>query len=114
MKKGTVEVTRSFSYKMGQPNYSSVDFFCSVTDTCERKDVQMIGEGLASFCQQEVRKSMVQFIEAQKAKEKAEMEAEREKVEKKQIKKQDKLERKDEAKQSAELSAGDVEIVPIN
>lgn len=114
MTKGKVEVTRSFSYKLGQPNYSSVDFSCTVTDTCERKDVTMIGEGLAAFCQSEVKKSIAEFLEAQEAKKKAELETFRDKVEGKQNRKADTLEHKDGAKQSAELSAGDIEIVPEN
>ena len=110
-KKGEVEVTRSFSYKLGQPNYSSVDFFCSVTDKCMRADVERIGKGLDEFCRAEVRKSIVDYYAGIKAKEDAEIKAEKDKAAGKSEKKAVKLEKKEEAKESAELEAGDVEII---
>jgi hypothetical protein len=104
-----VSITRSFSYKLGQPNYSSVDFFCSVSDTCHKTDIEKVGKELDEFCRAEVRKSIVEFLASQKAKEKQEIKADKEKVAAKSNKKAKKSEEKEEARESAELEAGDIE-----
>jgi hypothetical protein len=113
MKKGNIQLTRSFSYKLGQPNYSSVDFFCSITDECERKMVGEVSEGLHARCKEEVQKAIVEFVAGVKAKEKAQMEAEKEKVAEKSEKKAVKAEKHEAAKTTAELEAGDVEIIQV-
>jgi hypothetical protein len=105
-KKGEVEITRSYSYELGQPNYSSVDFFCSITDKCMREDRARVSTVLADFAKSEVRKSIIDFLGAQAAKEKAERDAEREKAVASQNKKAAAIEAKDEAKESAEFDAG--------
>lgn len=100
------EITRSFSYKLGQPNYSSVDFFCSITEECRVEDAAMKSEYLYQFCKSEVQKSLTEFLEGVEAKKKASEEDDREKVVGRANKKSKKAEDKENAKASAELDAG--------
>lgn len=108
-----VEVVRSFSYKLGQPNYSSVDFFCSVKRECGSDELPEVSEITHQFCKLEVQKSLAAFLEAVAAKEKAEFQAEKEKHNARAAK----IEKKQESKEEAKLDAGaqakdDVEIIP--
>lgn len=106
MAKKNISVTKSFSYKLGQPNYSSVDFFCAVTETCEKERAGEVAAKLDEFCKASVRLSMTEFVESVAAKEKAEVEKARMEREAKLNAAAKKLDAKDSAKQSAELGAG--------
>lgn len=72
---GTVEIARSFSYKLNVGNYESRDFFCSQKAECSIEDAERVGELLYEFCKKAVLKSVGAYIKdtkAQKAKEEAE------------------------------------------
>ncbi len=101
-----VEVTRSFSYKLGQPNYSSVDFFCSRKEQCPPVDAETTAETSYYFCKAEVLKSLIEYLEGVAQKEKAEREAEDEAIKVKRDVAAKKAEDKEKSKQSAELDAG--------
>jgi len=114
LKARNVEIIRSFSYKLGQPNYSSVDFFCSVRQDCELGKEVEISAALHAFAKAEVQKSLAAFLQAIADKEKAELAAEREKHNKR----AEKFEEKGKEKETAQLDAAaqakdDIEVVPI-
>ena len=76
-KKNTAIISKTFVYKMGQPNYSSVEFGCSVTKEVELLKPETGAEEaikLDEFCKASVRISMKEFVESVAAKEKAEVE----------------------------------------
>ena len=55
----TVEIARSFSYKLnlanvGGPQYESIDFFCSEKTTCPEHEAEDASEALYQFCKSEV------------------------------------------------------------
>lgn len=109
----TVEIVRSFSYKLGQPNYSSVDFFCSVRQECELGKEVEISNALHEFSKAEVQKSLASFLRGIADKEKAEWESEREKHNKK----AEKAEKKEVAVENVKMDTAqqvkdDIEIVP--
>jgi hypothetical protein len=56
-----IEIARSFSYKMGLPNYSSADFFCSQKAQCLPKDAEKTSEAVYQFCKSEVAKAVSAF-----------------------------------------------------
>ena len=57
----TVEIARSFSYKLNVGNYESRDFFCSQKAECKWKDAEEISAALYAFCKNEVLKSVNEF-----------------------------------------------------
>jgi hypothetical protein len=61
MEKKLVTVTRSFSYKKGLPNYSSVDFFASQNVECYEDEAEQVSEKVYQFCKKEVVKSLNDF-----------------------------------------------------
>ena len=109
-----IPVRRWFAYKLGRPNFSSVDFGCDVTDYCAREDVAKVGAGLAAFCKVEVQKSIVEFLDGVAEKERTEREAEKRKAEEKSNVTSKSVEEKERANDSAEHDAGDITIEPIN
>ena len=110
-KKGQVEIKKHFFYKMGRPNFSSVEFGCEISDVCNREDAASIGKNMYRDCEVQVRNDIGEFLAGVAAKEKAEIKADKDKAAGKSEKKAVKAEKKEEAKQTAELEAGDVEIV---
>ena len=50
----SVEIARSFSFKLNVGNYESRDFFCSQKAECKVKDAEQISEALYEFCKGEV------------------------------------------------------------
>ena len=67
----TVEVARSFSFKLGLPNYSSADFFCSQKTSCDASIVDEISLDLDEWCKDQVRASILEFETARARKESA-------------------------------------------
>lgn len=68
---GTVEITRSFSYKLNTGNYESRDFFASEKAQCPVEDAERISELLYEFCKKAVLQSVKDYlrdIEAQRKK----------------------------------------------
>ncbi len=63
----TVEVTRSFSYKMNMElldsrrKYESRDFFCSQKVTCAEVDAEKVGEQVYQYCKREVLRSVNEY-----------------------------------------------------
>jgi hypothetical protein len=64
----TVEVVRSFSYKLnmgndehGRPSYESADFFCSHKAQCALEDRDEVGRDLDAFCMEQVLDSIKEF-----------------------------------------------------
>lgn len=71
---GTVEIVRSFSYKLNTGNYESRDFFCSQKAECPVEDAQRVSELLYEFCKSAVLQSVRDYLrdrEAQQAKHQA-------------------------------------------
>ena len=62
-KKQLVEIARSFSYKMGLPEYSSVDFFCSQKTEAPVEDRDKASEDLYVFCKKEVERAVNEYKE---------------------------------------------------
>jgi hypothetical protein len=89
-----IEIARSFSYKMGLPNYSSADFFCSQKAQCLPKDAEKTSEAVYQFCKSEVAKAVSAFKRGQEKKLNANARAK---------------ENKEVGKQSAEMDAGQVD-----
>jgi hypothetical protein len=89
-----IEIARSFSYKLGLPNYSSVDFFCSQKAQCLPKDAEKTSEAVYQFCKAQVAKSVSEFKREQDRKLNAGARAK---------------ENKEVGKQSAEMDAGQVD-----
>lgn len=61
----TVEITRSFTYKLNVGNYESRDFFCAQKASCLAEDADDISERLYAFCKAEVLKSVAEFTAPQ-------------------------------------------------
>lgn len=73
----TVEIARSFSFKLNVGNFESRDFFCSQKAECKWKDAEAVSEALYTFCKTEVLKSVNEFrtVDAKKIKDVAKDEA---------------------------------------
>jgi chorismate mutase len=57
-KEKTIEVCRSFSFKLNLGNYSNADFFCSQKAEVLEGDAEKVSEQLYEFCKKEVMKSV--------------------------------------------------------
>lgn len=64
----TVEVVRSFSFKLNLGNYQSADFFCSQKAQCSPEQVDEVSAGLYEWCYEEVMKSVNEVRRKQAAK----------------------------------------------
>jgi hypothetical protein len=60
---GTVEICRSFAYKMNVGNYESRDFFMSQKAECLIADAEKTSEALHAFCKSQVLNSVNEYIE---------------------------------------------------
>jgi len=98
VKEPMVEIARSFSYKLGLPNYSSADFFCSQKAQCKPEDAEKTSEALYQFCKSEVARAVTEFKRDQEKKNSAPAR---------------KHEIKGIAKEDAEFDAGDFGEPPI-
>lgn len=69
----TVEVCRSFSYKLnlanhGGPQYESADFFASRKMSCNAEDAPWVSQQIFEECVEEVRSSVAAFKATMQAK----------------------------------------------
>lgn len=69
----TVEVCRSFAYKLnlanhGGPQYESADFFSSRKMQCPEESAEMVSQEIYEECVMEVRKAVTDFISEMKRK----------------------------------------------
>ena len=63
----TVEITRSFAYKMNIPGaYESRDFFCSEKGQCLEDEAEDLSERLYYFCRTQVLKAVAEYQRDQK------------------------------------------------
>jgi hypothetical protein len=60
----TVEIVRSYAYKLGRPDYSSADFRCEVRKTCLESEMAIASAQLDKFCFDEVMLARAQFLGA--------------------------------------------------
>lgn len=60
---GTVEIVRSFSYKLNVGNYESRDFFCSQKAECKLADAVEVSDALYQFCKGQVLRAVREFQE---------------------------------------------------
>jgi hypothetical protein len=58
----TVEVVRSFSWKLNVGNYESRDFFCSQKAECPASEAAEVSEHLHAFCKSQVLKALNQYL----------------------------------------------------
>lgn len=58
---GTVEIVRSFSYKLNAGNYESRDWFCSQRAECRPEEAEAISELLYEFCKRQVLRSVAEW-----------------------------------------------------
>lgn len=58
----TVEICRSFGYKLNVGNYESRDFFCSQKLECSASDAEIVSEGCYEFCKDEVLRSVAAYL----------------------------------------------------
>lgn len=58
----TVEVVRSFSYKLNVGNYESRDFFASEKAQCRAEDAAHISDLLYQFCKSQVLESVREYL----------------------------------------------------
>ena len=58
----TVEVARSFSWKLNVGNYESRDFFCSQKAECPASEAAEVSERLHAFCKSQVIKALNQYL----------------------------------------------------
>jgi len=58
----TVEVVRSFSYKLNVGNYESRDFFCSEKAQCKAEDAEHVSDLLYQFCKSQVLESVRDYL----------------------------------------------------
>lgn len=54
----TVEVARSYTYKLNTGNYETRDFFCSQKAECRPEDADLVSEKLYDFCKRQVMKAV--------------------------------------------------------
>jgi len=57
----TVEITRSFSYKLNVGNYESRDFFCSQKGQCLEDEAEDLSERLYYFCRAQVLRAVAEY-----------------------------------------------------
>lgn len=57
----TVEICRSFAFKLNVGNYESRDFFCSQKGTCTVDQQDEVSADLAEFCFQQVMKQVREY-----------------------------------------------------
>lgn len=57
----TVEIARSFSYKLNVGNYESRDFFCSQKAECPIDDAERVSDALHAFCKTQVLKALADY-----------------------------------------------------
>jgi len=62
----TVEVVRSFSYKLNVGNYESRDFFCSEKAQCKAEDAEHISDLLYRFCKTQVLEAVREYMAEKK------------------------------------------------
>lgn len=66
---GTIEICRSFGYKLNVGNYESRDFFCSMKASCAAEDAEEISRDVDEFVEQQVLDAVKDYrrkIEAQR------------------------------------------------
>jgi hypothetical protein len=61
-----VEVARSFSRTAQVKAFEPRNFFCSVKEECEPKDLESTSQRLIHFCKMQVEKEVEEYIEAHK------------------------------------------------
>lgn len=61
----TVEVVRSFSFKLNLGNYQSADFFCSQKAACHADMAEEVSRDLYEFCVDQVQSAIKDFQERQ-------------------------------------------------
>jgi len=59
---GSVEICRSFSYKLNTGQYESRDFFCSQKATCGAEDAEATSNLVYEFCKREVLRSVREYL----------------------------------------------------
>ncbi len=59
-----IEVARSYSRKVGLPQYSSVDFFCSAKAEVPWSDREEASDKLYQFCAEQVSDDVIRFTAA--------------------------------------------------
>jgi hypothetical protein len=59
---GTVEVARSFSYKLNCGNYESRDFFCSQKAECPADEAEAVSQRLHEFCKSQVMQALRDYL----------------------------------------------------
>lgn len=57
-KEATIEIARSFSFKLNAGNFESRDFFCSAKKECKESEAEATSEALYEFSKGEVVKSV--------------------------------------------------------
>lgn len=62
----TVEIARSFTYKLNVGNYESRDFFCSQKGTCPEDEAEDLSERLYYFCRTQVLKAVAEYMRDRK------------------------------------------------
>ncbi len=75
-KQPTVEVVRSFSFKLNLGNYQSADFFVSQKQACAKDEADQVSTDLYDWCYAQVMES-VKDVQAKQAKKQALMEQRR-------------------------------------
>jgi len=68
MAKKTIEITRSYSQKIKIGEYLTADFFMSAKTEAAENEVEEKSKELDKLCQAEVKKSIEEYIEANKPK----------------------------------------------
>jgi hypothetical protein len=66
---GSVEIVRSFTYKLNVGNYESRDFFCSQKAECKLADAMEVSEALYQFCKQQVMRAVNDYMKDQATRE---------------------------------------------
>ena len=61
----TVEIARSFSFKLNLGNYQSADFFCSQKASCSADMAEEVSADLYEFCVDQVQQAIKDFQERQ-------------------------------------------------
>ena len=61
----TVEICRSFGYKLNAGNYESRDFFQSMKAECPIEDADDISDRLYQFCKSQVLRSVNDYMAVQ-------------------------------------------------
>ena len=58
----TIEIARSFSYKLNVGNYENREFFCSQKTECLESEAEVASERMYEFCLRQVLKAVAEYI----------------------------------------------------